>query len=56
MPEYQEFPVPRHSDATKAAIKNAVDIVALSASICRFAGPVPSSRRCVRFMTTTIPR
>ena len=29
MPEFQEFPVPRHSDATKAAIKNAVDIVAL---------------------------
>ena len=26
---YQELPVPRHSDATKAAIKNAVDIVAL---------------------------
>ena len=29
MPEYQEFPVPRHSDSTKVAIKNAVDIVAL---------------------------
>ena len=29
VPEYQELPVPRHSDATKAAIKNAVDIVAL---------------------------
>ncbi len=29
MPEYQEFPVPRHSDATKVAIKNAVDIVSL---------------------------
>ena len=29
MPEYQELPVPRHSDATKTAIKNAVDIVAL---------------------------
>src|SRR5208337_4499804 len=26
---YQELPVPRHSDATKAAIKNAVDIVVL---------------------------
>jgi DNA primase len=29
VPEFQEFPVPRHSDANKAAIKNAVDIVAL---------------------------
>ena len=29
MPGCQEFPVPRHTDATKAAIKNAVDIVAL---------------------------
>jgi DNA primase len=29
VPEFQEFPVPRPSDATKAAIKNAVDIVAL---------------------------
>jgi DNA primase len=29
VPEYQEFPVPRHSDSTKVAIKNAVDIVAL---------------------------
>jgi DNA primase len=29
VPEFQEFPVPRHSDTTKAAIKNAVDIVAL---------------------------
>jgi len=29
VPEYQEFPVPRQSDVTKTAIKNAVDIVAL---------------------------
>ena len=29
MPDYQESPVPRHSEATLAAIKNAVDIVAL---------------------------
>jgi DNA primase len=29
MPDFQESPVPRQSDATKAAIKNAVDIVAL---------------------------
>jgi DNA primase len=29
VPERQEFPVPLHPDATKAAIKNAVDIVAL---------------------------
>jgi DNA primase len=29
VPDSQEFPVPRHTDATKAAIKNAVDIVAL---------------------------
>jgi DNA primase len=29
VPDYQELPVPRHSDATKVAIKNAVDIVAL---------------------------
>jgi DNA primase len=30
VPDHQEFPVPRQSDATKAAIKNAVDIVALA--------------------------
>jgi DNA primase len=29
VPDDQEFPVPRQSDATKAAIKNAIDIVAL---------------------------
>jgi DNA primase len=29
VPDYQELPVPRHTDTTKAAIKNAVDIVAL---------------------------
>ena len=29
VPGYQELPVPRHTDTTKAAIKNAVDIVAL---------------------------
>src|SRR5512135_1334018 len=29
VPGYQELPVPRHTDTTKAAIKNAVDIVTL---------------------------